>query len=123
LNKRNFDIFNNICTLDYYNKAINYILNAVENPVFYIFSDDIIWAKENLKLSNAFFVNWNLDVQSWEDMFLTSLCKHNIIANSTFSWWGAWLNENKNKIVLCPPKYTNIYTEEFFPDTWHKIYS
>jgi hypothetical protein len=123
LNEKNLNIFENICTLEYYNKAIHYILNAIENPVFYVFSDDISWAKENLKLSNAFFIDWNLDAQSWEDMYLMSLCKHNIIANSTFSWWGAWLNENKNKMVLCPPKYTNIYDEEFFPDTWRKIYT
>jgi hypothetical protein len=124
LNKQNLALFENISTLSYYNKAIEYILAHVENPVFYVFSDDIPWTKENLKLPNAFFVDWNFGVRSWEDLFLMTLCKHNIIANSTFSWWGAWLNKNEYKIVLCPPKYTNKdETDDFFPNTWHKIYT
>ncbi|GHT75659.1 alpha-1,2-fucosyltransferase [Bacteroidia bacterium] len=122
LDKKNLAIFENICTLDYYNKAVQYMIKHVERPVFYVFSDDILWTKEKLNLPNAFFIDWNSGSNSWEDMFLMSLCKHNIIANSTFSWWGAWLNRNENKIVVCPAKYTNIYaSNEFFPADWHKM--
>ena len=124
LDKTNKSIFENICTLNYYNQAIQYIIEHFEQPVFYIFSDDILWVKEQLSLPNAFFVDWNSGKQSWEDMFLMSLCKHNIVANSTFSWWGAWLNQNKDKVVLCPTKYTNIYDDtDFFPKEWHRINS
>ena len=68
-----------------------------------MFSDDIEWAHNNYKdIENIIFVAQN---KSYEDMYLMSLCKHNIIANSSFSWWGAWLNENDNKIVIAPKKW------------------
>jgi hypothetical protein len=122
LDPKNKALFGNISTPEYYKKAIRQILEHVENPVFYVFSDDIPWVKENLGLQNAIFIDWNLGVKSWEDMYLMSLCKHNIIANSTFSWWGAWLNQNPDKMVLCPPKYINSDdSANFFPDAWHKI--
>ena len=76
-----------------------------------------------LKLFCAIYVDWNHGINSWEDMYLMSKCKHNIVANSTFSWWGAWLNENKGKIVLCPPKYINSEdTFDFYPQDWIRIY-
>lgn len=125
LSPSNASTFGNICTLEYYQKTIQFILETVEKPVFFVFSDDIQWVKENLKFpGEIYYIDWNTGNSSWEDMYLMSICKHNIIANSTFSWWGAWLNKNPKKKVLCPPKYTN--TEEYtdlFPDTWTKIYT
>ncbi|PIX71350.1 alpha-1,2-fucosyltransferase, partial [Candidatus Roizmanbacteria bacterium CG_4_10_14_3_um_filter_33_21] len=89
--------------LDYYIKAIKTISNKIKNPIYFIFSDDIDWVKQNLKLKNkSYFVNNNHGKNSYKDMQLMSLCKHNIIANSTFSWWGSWLNSNKNKIMIKP---------------------
>jgi hypothetical protein len=90
-----------ICELDYYQKAIQIIQDKVENPKFFIFSDDIDWCKNNLNIE-AIYIENTTDI---EDMYLMKNCKHNIIANSTFSWWGAWLNENKNKIVIGPKKW------------------
>lgn len=108
-----------ICDLPYYNNAIQEISKRVESPLYVIFSDDITWCKENIKVDNARFVDWNTGIQSFEDMHLMSLCKHNIIANSSFSWWGAWLNANPNKQVIAPNKWIH-YTNALgiLPEEW-----
>jgi len=121
----NRKLYGNICTLNYYEQAINLIKERVENPCFFIFSDDINWCKENLKTENSEFIDWNTGDNSYIDMQLMSLCKNNILANSTFSWWGAWLNENKNKIVIVPSKFLNNMIPEnmdtFVPKNWIRI--
>ncbi|WP_143315763.1 alpha-1,2-fucosyltransferase [Clostridium sp. HBUAS56017] len=97
-----------VCDMSYYNKAIGMVKDKVSNPVFVFFSDDMLWVKENFKLDDeCIFVDWNTGSNSYKDMQLMSNCKHNIIANSTFSWWGAWLNNNDDKIVICPSKWSN----------------
>jgi len=89
------------CGLGYYQKAIKHIEQTVQNPIFYIFSDDIPWCKENFDfLKNKVFVDNTKS--AFDDLELMKNCKHNIIANSTFSWWGAWLNINEQKIVIAP---------------------
>lgn len=90
--------------IDYYITAIKKINKSIFNPVFFIFSDDISWCKENLTplINRVQFINHNKGKNSYKDLVLMSNCKHNIIANSTFSWWGAWLNQNKNKIFIKP---------------------
>ena len=117
--------FGNICTLNYYQKAIDYISQKIENVHFFIFSDDQQWVKKNLSLQNAVYVDWNTGTNSFRDMQLMSACKHHIIANSSFSWWGAWLNPNKEKIVVCPQKWFHNYpiefTEELLPPQWHRV--
>jgi hypothetical protein len=114
-----------ICTLDYYNRAIKLMADRVNNPTFFIFSDDLDWAKENLKLpSKAFFVGINRGKNSYKDMFLMSHCKHNILANSSFSWWGAWLNANPKKIVICPSRWYNnkrLDSKDIVPESWTRI--
>ncbi|MGK4199417.1 alpha-1,2-fucosyltransferase [Fusobacterium sp. HC1336] len=101
--------FKNICTLEYYKNAIKYMKDRLENPVFFIFSNDIEWCKENLNIvGEHYYINWNNKKENnFRDMQLMSLCKNNIIANSSFSWWAALLNINKNKIVVAPKKWTN----------------
>src|SRR5690606_18414183 len=91
-----------ICDNAYYEKAITYINEKTDSPLFVIFSNDIPWCKETFNNIDAIFVDWNTGNQSYIDMQLMSLCKHNIIANSSFSWWGAWLNNNPVKIVVSP---------------------
>lgn len=86
----------------YYEKAVQYMMQQVENPLFVFFSNDIPWCKENFNLSNAVFVDWNTAENSFRDMQLMSLCDHHIISNSSFSWWGAWLNTNSEKMVVAP---------------------
>ncbi|MFI8656237.1 alpha-1,2-fucosyltransferase [Priestia megaterium] len=122
LNKEYENKFGNIADLDYYLKAINFIKKEVDDPKFYVFSDDIKWAKENLNLTdNVTYVEHNKGSDSYKDMRLMTCCKHNIIANSTFSWWGAFLNENKNKIVIAPGKWINVEGVggiNLFPEGW-----
>lgn len=106
----------------YYFNSINYISTRVLSPHYFIFSDDIQWAKDNLKLDNCTYVGHNSGPDSYIDMYLTSLCKHNIIANSTFSWWAAWLNRNQEKIVIMPDKWTNLDPcTGMFPPQWIKM--
>jgi hypothetical protein len=90
--------------LDYYKKSINKINLEVFNPVYYVFSDDIPWCKANLQklLHKAYFIDHNKGKDAYKDMMLMSACRHNIIANSSFSWWAGWLNKNKNKIIIRP---------------------
>lgn len=113
--------FGNICTLDYYSKAIRYIDNLVSKPTYIVFSDDILWCKNNIDLRNAFFVDWNHGKESWQDMFLMSNCTHNIIANSSFSWWGAWLNSNNDKIVIAPKIWWNGIDDDVVPENWIRL--
>lgn len=114
-----------LAPLEYYQRAIEHIENKVENPYFFIFSNDIEWCKENLKLENVRYIDWNKGEDSYRDMQLMSLCKNNIIPNSSFSWWGAWLNNNPNKIVIAPEKWFNDCTKidysNVVPETWIKI--
>ena len=106
----------------YYNDSTSHINQKVEQPHYFIFSDDISWAKENLSLSNCTFINHNKGKDAYIDMYLMSLCKHNIIANSTFSWWAAWLNKNEDKIVIMPERWlNNISAPGVFPSKWLKF--
>ena len=119
-------LYDGIATTDYYRNAVNYILKHVENPVFYIFSDDINWCEQNLEIQNEhYFINWNKGKNSFRDMQLMSLCKHNIIPNSSFSWWGAWLNQNQEKIVIAPSKWINdnsgLDFSDIIPSSWVRI--
>ncbi|ELV8719411.1 alpha-1,2-fucosyltransferase [Vibrio vulnificus] len=91
----------------YYRDAINHINQSIENPNYFVFSDDISWCKENLQLENAQYIDWNKGPKSYRDIQLMSMCKHNIIPNSTFSWWGAYLNTNEDKIVVSPERWGN----------------
>ena len=93
------------CTLEYYYNAIEFINSKVNSPFYFVFSDDINWAVENLKtLKNCIFIR-NNEQKNYIDLKLMSLCKHNIIANSSFSWWGAWLNINPSKLIIAPSKW------------------
>jgi len=97
---------NNFIGVEYYKNSINKILKSVKCPTFFIFSDDIKWCKKNFETSfPTFFISHNTGKNSYKDMQLMSNCKHNIIANSTFSWWGSWLNNNVNKILIKPEKF------------------
>jgi hypothetical protein len=116
------------CDASYYEKAVTYLCENVNNPSFYIFSDDFDWVKENLNFGShpVSFIDWNRGNKSYIDMQLMSLCKHNIIANSSFSWWGAWLNANPDKVVACPAEWfreekKNLLLKDFYPEGWKMI--
>jgi len=114
------------CDIEYYEKAIELMNNKEENINYFIFSDDIDWVKDNLKVNNAVYIDSEEKRVPHEDMYLMSLCQHNIIANSSFSWWGAWLNQNYYKIVIAPARW---FVDEIFysqsndiiPHNWKKI--
>jgi len=116
--------FHGLCSLGYYQKALEYVTDRVANPTFFIFSDDIPWARENLRLKHScYYVENNKGIESYNDMRLMSLCQHHIIANSSFSWWGAWLNSNPNKIVVAPKVWAvaDFDTSDIVPDAWIKL--
>ena len=104
-----------LCGVEYYIKAIEYIKQNVDNPVFYVFTDNPEWVKNNLPKFDYILVDWNevAGKKNFRDMQLMSCAKHNIIANSTYSWWGAWLNPNPNKIVIGPTKFFNPINKFF----------
>jgi Glycosyl transferase family 11 len=113
------------CDLGYYEKAIQFLSSQLEDLTFFVFSDDMEWVTTNFsKFDRMIFVNVNLEDTAFEDLKLMSNCKHNIIANSTFSWWAAWLNQNSNKIVIAPKVwYKNMYSNnhEIVPKKWLKF--
>ena len=123
LTGENPQIYGEICTPDYYNKAVKLMNNTVENPHYLIFSDDIIWVKENITIENMHIIEINRGKDSYLDMYLMSKCHHNIIANSTFGWWGAYLNKNPNKIVVAPAKWYKSKHEQpnIFPSNWVRL--
>lgn len=112
------------CSLDYYERATEFIAERIKRPSFFVFSDDIAWAKTHLKLNYpCAFIGHNQDKNNYLDMQLMSLCKHNIIANSSFSWWGAWLNTYEDKIVIAPKQWfaTERRTDDLIPDNWLRL--
>jgi hypothetical protein len=112
------------CGLDYYVNSISFIESKLSNPTYFVFSDDIDWARHNIKTKkNIFFIDTNFDKPE-EDLRLMLNCKHNIIANSSFSWWAAWLNQNKEKIVITPKKWfadSKKSSIDLIPSEWLKI--
>lgn len=105
------DIYGGICDEIYYQNAIEYLIKREKDLKFLIFSDDPDWVIENMDIPNSicFSAKKFNHYDDWYDMCLMSHCKHNIIANSSFSWWGAWLNNYPNKIVICPKRWDNLH--------------
>jgi len=117
--------YHGVCSAQWYEDAAKIMEEKVGQPTFFVFSDDYEWAKANLRFNSpAVFIPPSPDGQECNDMHVMSLCKHHIIANSSFSWWGAWLNPNPNKIVIAPqnwfvagPKNTN----DLIPPSWNRL--
>ena len=115
---------NGIYGTDYYRKAMNYIAKRVVEPVFYIFSNDIDWCKKNLDLSGYTVIYREPEVQTsdFEELLIMASCKHAVIVNSSFHWWGAWMQQNKNKIICCPTKWwADNKPIDIEPKEWVKI--
>lgn len=117
--------FGDLCPLEYYRDAVEKIKELVPDPAFFVFSNDPTWVKQHLDLPHAVFIDWNTGDRSYRDMHLMSLCKHNIVANSTFSWWAAWLNQNAGKIVVTPGKWINDarpgFYDKLIPAEWIRV--
>lgn len=116
-------IYNVFDGLGYYERAVEYFRSKIESPLFMIFSNDPQWVKENLNLGkDSVSITYNNGKDSYKDLLMMTRCQHNIIANSSFSWWGAWLNPNKNKIVVCPTMwFRDKMSSAIVPDSWIKM--
>lgn len=113
-----------VCDIEYYHKAIEFIRGRVSDPKFYVFTNDVPWVKENFDLHPMVIVDWNGVEKNYEDIRLMSHCKHHIIANSSFSWWGAWLNPSKEKIVIAPEIWLangSNDARDLIPKEWVRI--
>ena len=114
-----------VLPLNYYYSAIKFLEKRTKELNFFIFSDDIQWVRHNLKITYpVIYVSHNDEVHAYEDMYLMSLCDYHIIANSTFSWWGSWLDNKSDKIVIAPKKWFKDKTknvEDIIPSSWIKL--
>jgi len=118
--------FHGICGLDYYEEAISFLDSKFEEMHYFIFSDDIEWVKNNLSLKNSTYIENKPSRIPHEDIYLMSLCHHNIIANSSFSWWGSWLNNNSTKVVIAPKKWFAddkmvLQSCDIVPESWNRV--
>lgn len=113
-----------LCPVAYYERAIQEMAGRIEKPHFFVFSDDVQWVKDHVHITHPCdWIDHNTGVDSYNDMRLMSLCKHHIVANSTFSWWGAWLNPSSDKVVIAPdPWFANEFSaKDLIPDTWLRL--
>ncbi|MFA6473936.1 MAG: alpha-1,2-fucosyltransferase [Patescibacteria group bacterium] len=117
--------FHGTASVEYYQTAIRKLQKIEPNATIYVFSDDQAWVKANLSFElSTVFVDWNSSDQAHEDLRLMAACRHNVIANSTFSWWGAWLGTHPEKHVIAPKRWfanRNIDTRDIIPDHWEKL--
>ncbi len=113
-----------ILRMDYYRQAISYMRKELSNPYFIIVSDDESYARNMLSFiqeDNVVYIKTHQRQEAYKDMLILSRCKHNIIANSTFSYWAAEINSNQNKIVIAPGRYSKVHSEFIVPEKWVKI--
>lgn len=117
-----------ICEPDYYLRCVEQLTRTVKDPHFFVFSDDSEWSRDNLKQTYpTTFVDHNKADRDYEDLRLMSLCRHHIIANSSFSWWGAWLNTRNDKIVFAPKQWFTKKVQslrkmdDLLPATWNVL--
>jgi hypothetical protein len=123
-----------IMTFEYYKNAISFIQTKdplIQNILYFCEEEDILEVNETIKklkevLPDTTFIRASVDLSDWEQMIIMSCCKHNVIANSSFSWWGAYFNTNPNKIVCHPSvwfgKAAGNDTSDLCPEEWNKIH-
>ncbi len=111
------------CTLSYYEAAMAEIEKTVPSPTYFVFSDDLPWVKENLPVGDSAVFVKGEGMTDVEDLILMSMCQHNIIANSSFSWWSAWLNQNPSKVVIAPTPWfeSQPYDKDLIPTDWIQL--
>ena len=116
--------YHGICDLEYYKAAVEIIKSKISNPVFFIFTDDIDWVNVNFIIDATFILVSQKELTQFDDLQLMCACKHAIIANSSFSWWAAWLIVNAKKIVIAPSQWfqnSSVNTDNLFPKSWLRI--
>lgn len=111
--------YHGICGPEYYNKAVQQLPAGLQ---YYIFTNDPAWVRENMPAGiSAEILSGSLSHTQYEDLFLMSRCRHQVIANSSYSWWAAWLNRYENKRVIAPKQWfneANLSTRDLFPQNW-----
>ena len=116
-----------VCTLDYYKNTYDYMIEQYSDLEFFVFTNDPEWVRVNFDFIGNYNIidTSNFDLSSYYDLFLMSKCKHNIIANSTFSWWAAFFNQNNHKIVITPLEFENQYItiDDICPPDWIRVSS
>lgn len=116
--------YHGVCSLDYYQRAITHVASRVDNPGLFIFSDDPDWTRENLRTPHrTHYIAHNAPQDAFQDVRLMSHCRHHVIANSSFSWWGAWLADAQNQIVVAPEKWfqADRPTPDLLPSHWTRL--
>jgi hypothetical protein len=117
--------YHGTCSLDYYRRAIDHIVARVGSTHVFVFSDDPPWTRANLRVdAPATFVDVNSADRGFRDIQLMSRCRHHVVANSSFSWWGAWLNPSPEKIVVAPKRWFNadgIDSRDLVPAAWVRL--
>jgi hypothetical protein len=118
--------FHGLCDLSYYEFAMQEMKRKIGHCKFFFFSDDHDWVIKNLIVDQSTILVNTKNLPAWYDMYLMTQCKHNIIANSSYSWWGAWLNRSSNKVVIAPKKWfanseMNAKTNDLLPEEWIKL--
>jgi hypothetical protein len=122
LDSNNYGTLGGVCTLNYFLSAIEKIKTLVENPHFFFFTNDRSWVKANFHGADFTLVEINEGTDSWKDMFLISNCSHHINSNGSFSWWSAWLNKDKNPIVIVPKNFlVNRHFKDIYPESWIQL--
>lgn len=114
--------FHGLCDLNYYKRAVSLLKEKDSTIELFVFSDDIAWCKQHLIFDKT--IHYIETQNPHSDLYLMTLCKHNVIANSSFSWWGAWLNNNPQKNVVAPKNWfanTDVNTSNIIPKSWHQI--
>ncbi len=113
------------CDETYYDAAMNNLLQVAPNAEFFVFTDDPLWARNHMRTTNTLhFIAADPGAPAAADMHLMSLCKHHIIANSSYSWWGAWLNNKPGKQVIAPIRWftdPSMDTRDLIPPTWARL--
>lgn len=112
------------CSLDYYKKAIGLIQEVVPNPTYFVFSDDLAWARANLAFgAPVVFVGHNVGRRAHEDLRLMARCRHHVIANSSFSWWAAWLAERGGRVIAPSPWFggSTAVANDIVPSRWTQV--
>lgn len=122
---KNASSFHGLLPSEYYNKAISLLNSKYEDLRFFVFSDDLAWVRQHMSLpANTIFIEYTSEHKTAMDLILMSKCAHNIIANSSYSWWGAWLNKNETKTVIAPERWfldKSLDTGDLLPSSWIKI--
>lgn len=117
--------YHGLCPLEYYQSAIDSLGKYLADPIFFIFTDDLDWIHTHFKIKAEMCIaSNNNSLDPSEDLQLMAACKHFIIANSTFSWWGAWLGEYEHKRVIAPKKWftdPSINTSDLIPSSWTRL--